>query len=106
MLSALSCIDHIVPFEEDTPVELIRSLRPDVFVKGGDYSRENLPEAPVVEQLGGTVQLLPYLEERSTTGMIEKIREVDASRDGSERRDGRPHRRKPSLGARREASLR
>ena len=106
VLSALSCIDHIVPFEEDTPVELIRAIRPDVFVKGGDYSRDNLPEAPIVEELGGTVQLLPYLEERSTTGMIEKIREVEASRDGSERRDGRPHRRKPSLGARREASLR
>lgn len=74
VLTALSCVDHIVPFDEDTPVELIRTVRPDVFVKGGDYTREMLPEAPVVETLGGEVCILPYVEDRSTTGIIERIR--------------------------------
>jgi D-beta-D-heptose 7-phosphate kinase/D-beta-D-heptose 1-phosphate adenosyltransferase len=73
VLAALGCVDYLVPFDKDTPCELIRALRPHVFVKGGDYSRERLPEAPVVEELGGEVVLLPYLEGRSTTGLIEKI---------------------------------
>jgi D-beta-D-heptose 7-phosphate kinase / D-beta-D-heptose 1-phosphate adenosyltransferase len=74
VLAALSCVDHIVCFDEDTPHELIRLIRPDVYVKGGDYSREMLPEALVVESLGGTVEILPYVEDRSTTGIIERIR--------------------------------
>jgi D-beta-D-heptose 7-phosphate kinase / D-beta-D-heptose 1-phosphate adenosyltransferase len=74
VLAAMSCVDHIVAFDEDTPVELIRAVRPDVFVKGGDYSRETLPEASVVEEMGGTVQILPYVADRSTTGIIERIR--------------------------------
>jgi D-beta-D-heptose 7-phosphate kinase/D-beta-D-heptose 1-phosphate adenosyltransferase len=73
VLAALSCVDHLVAFDEDTPTELIRQIRPDVFVKGGDYTRETLPEAPLVEQLGGVVQLLPYLMDRSTSGIIERI---------------------------------
>ena len=79
VLAALSCVDHIVPFDEDTPVALIEAVRPDVFVKGGDYTREMLPEAPVVEALGGSVHLLPYVEDRSTTGIIERIREAAAT---------------------------
>ncbi|MCW5851873.1 MAG: D-glycero-beta-D-manno-heptose 1-phosphate adenylyltransferase [Anaerolineae bacterium] len=73
VLAALSCVDHVVAFDEDTPTELIRIVRPDVFVKGGDYRRESLPEAPLVEELGGQVHLLPYLQDRSTTGIIERI---------------------------------
>jgi D-beta-D-heptose 7-phosphate kinase/D-beta-D-heptose 1-phosphate adenosyltransferase len=75
VLSALSCVDYIVEFDEETPVELIRAIRPDVFVKGGDYSREMLPEAQVVEELGGRVHILPYVEDRSTSGIIERVRE-------------------------------
>src|SRR5512140_498851 len=76
VLAALSCVDHIVSFDGDTPHELIRMIRPDVFVKGGDYTRETLPEADLVEALGGKVELLPYLPEHSTTGVIEKIRNI------------------------------
>ncbi|MDQ3859822.1 MAG: D-glycero-beta-D-manno-heptose 1-phosphate adenylyltransferase, partial [Actinomycetota bacterium] len=79
VLAALSCVDLVVPFSEDTPVELVRAVRPDVFVKGGDYTREMLPEAPVVEALGGAVHLLPYVEDRSTTGIIERIREAESA---------------------------
>jgi D-beta-D-heptose 7-phosphate kinase/D-beta-D-heptose 1-phosphate adenosyltransferase len=78
VLSALSCIDHIVPFHEDTPHRLIELIRPDVFVKGGDYTRETLPEAPLVEALGGQVHLLSYLQDVSTTTIIERIRRAYA----------------------------
>lgn len=78
VLAALSSIDHIIPFENDTPHELIRIIRPDIFVKGGDYTLETLPEADLVTQLGGKVHLLPYLENRSTSSVIEKIRGIVA----------------------------
>ena len=78
VLDALSCIDYIVPFDEDTPARLIDALRPDIYVKGGDYTRETLPEAPQVEALGGEVQILQYLDDFSTTSIIERIRTVYA----------------------------
>jgi D-beta-D-heptose 7-phosphate kinase / D-beta-D-heptose 1-phosphate adenosyltransferase len=74
LLAALSCVDYVVPFEEDTPERLIRAVRPDVFVKGGDYTRETLPEARLVEELGGAVQILPLVRDRSTTSVIDQIR--------------------------------
>jgi D-beta-D-heptose 7-phosphate kinase/D-beta-D-heptose 1-phosphate adenosyltransferase len=74
VLSALSCVDHVVPFDEDTPHDLIRIVRPDVFVKGGDYTRAALPEATLVEQLGGIVEILPFMADRSTTDIIARIR--------------------------------
>jgi D-beta-D-heptose 7-phosphate kinase/D-beta-D-heptose 1-phosphate adenosyltransferase len=77
VLAALSSVDHIVPFDGDTPHELIRLIQPDVFVKGGDYSRANLPEADLVEELGGTIKILPYVKDHSTTNIIERIRNLD-----------------------------
>jgi len=77
VLAALSCVDHVVAFDHDSPVELLRAARPDVYVKGGDYTRDTLPEAPLVESLGGTVEILEYLEDRSTTGIIERITAID-----------------------------
>jgi D-beta-D-heptose 7-phosphate kinase/D-beta-D-heptose 1-phosphate adenosyltransferase len=74
VLAALSCVDHVVAFGEDDPSRLIRSVRPHVFAKGGDYTRELLPEAAVVEELGGTVVLLPYEADRSTSRIIDRIR--------------------------------
>lgn len=76
VLAALSCIDHIASFSEDMPTRLIEAIRPDIYVKGGDYTRETLPEAPLVEALGGEVHILPYLQDLSTSGIIERIREV------------------------------
>ncbi len=78
VLEALSCVDIVVPFDEDTPEPLISIVRPDVYVKGGDYSMGTLPEVPLVESLGGTVQILPYVEDRSTTGVIRRVREAYA----------------------------
>ncbi len=74
VLSALSCIDHIIAFDTDTPHELIAAIQPNLFVKGGNYTRENLPEADQVEQLGGRVHILPYQSGHSTSGLIARIR--------------------------------
>jgi D-beta-D-heptose 7-phosphate kinase / D-beta-D-heptose 1-phosphate adenosyltransferase len=74
VLEALSCVDHVVAFEADTPADLIQLVRPDVYVKGGDYSPDRLPEAPLVESLGGTVKILPFIEDRSTSGVIARVR--------------------------------
>jgi D-beta-D-heptose 7-phosphate kinase / D-beta-D-heptose 1-phosphate adenosyltransferase len=77
VLAALSCVDHVVPFDEDEPSVLLRAIRPDVFAKGGDYTRERLPEADLVEELGGVLQILPYLQDHSTTGIVERVRASD-----------------------------
>ncbi len=76
VLAALSCVDHLIVFDEDTPCDLVRAVRPDVFVKGGDYTRDRLPEAAIVDSYGGEVRILPYVADRSTTDIIAKIRAV------------------------------
>lgn len=76
VLSALGSVDHIVPFGtegNDTPIPLIEVVQPHVFVKGGDYTRDQLPEADTVERLGGEVLLLPHIPPYSTTAIIERI---------------------------------
>ena len=78
VLAALSCIDHLIAFDGDTPSDLLRTIRPDIYVKGGDYTRHTLPETTLVEALGGRVQFLPYVEDRSTSGIIERAREAAA----------------------------
>jgi D-beta-D-heptose 7-phosphate kinase / D-beta-D-heptose 1-phosphate adenosyltransferase len=75
VLAALSSIDHLIPFDEDSPENLIRAVCPDVFVKGGDYTRERLPEAQLVEAIGGVVEVLPYVADHSTTAVVARIRE-------------------------------
>lgn len=74
VLAALSCIDQLVVFDDDTPAALLRAVRPDVFVKGGNYTRDTLPETDLVERLGGRVHILPYLTDYSTNGLIARIR--------------------------------
>lgn len=74
VLAALSCVNHVTVFDTDTPIELLRSLRPDLYVKGGDYRPELLPETPVVHDYGGQVRTLGYLADRSTSATIERIR--------------------------------
>jgi D-beta-D-heptose 7-phosphate kinase/D-beta-D-heptose 1-phosphate adenosyltransferase len=74
VLEALSCVDYVLPFRDDTPSGVIEHISPDVFVKGGDYRREDLPEADLVERLGGSVRILPYLEGHSTTRIVARVR--------------------------------
>ncbi|GAA4312199.1 D-glycero-beta-D-manno-heptose 1-phosphate adenylyltransferase [Compostibacter hankyongensis] len=79
VLSALDTVHHVIAFGktgDDTPVELIRVVKPDVFVKGGDYTKDRLPEAAVVEKFGGEVVLLEQVPDHSTSRVIRRIREV------------------------------
>ena len=72
VLRSLRSVDDVLLFDEDTPVEAIRRLRPDVWVKGADYDADELPEADVVRRLGGRVVTVPYVAGRSTTRLIER----------------------------------
>ncbi|WP_430647336.1 D-glycero-beta-D-manno-heptose 1-phosphate adenylyltransferase [Agromyces sp. GXS1127] len=74
LLAALEWVDYVAVFAEDTPIALIEQLRPDVYVKGGDYSPEMLPETPIVESYGGEVRLVDYVPDRSTTSLMHRIR--------------------------------
>jgi D-beta-D-heptose 7-phosphate kinase / D-beta-D-heptose 1-phosphate adenosyltransferase len=74
VLAALACVDHVVVFAEDSPRDLIALVRPDLYVKGGDYPPELIPEAGLVRALGGEVRSLEYLPDRSTTEIIQRIR--------------------------------
>ncbi|MEQ1933424.1 MAG: D-glycero-beta-D-manno-heptose 1-phosphate adenylyltransferase [Fimbriimonadaceae bacterium] len=72
VLEGLRAVDGVVAFEEDAPLNLVEILRPEVYVKGGDYEIARLPEAAVVHGYGGEVRLLPFLEGRSTTAILQK----------------------------------
>jgi rfaE bifunctional protein nucleotidyltransferase chain/domain/rfaE bifunctional protein kinase chain/domain len=76
VLKALSAVDEVVVFDEDTPVAALERLRPDVWVKGGDYARDELPEAAVLEAWRCRVAIVPYVEGRSTTRLIEELARV------------------------------
>ncbi len=84
VLAALACVDHVVVFEEDSPSALIELVRPDLYVKGGDYPPELVPEAPLVRRLGGQVHTLGYVPDRSTSAIIERIRSQSLERSPSQ----------------------
>lgn len=73
LLAALNCIDYVVFFDSDTPLPLIESLKPSVLVKGGDYTPETVVGREVVESYGGRVELVEFVDGKSTTNIIEKI---------------------------------
>ena len=74
VLDALRAVDIVTIFDEPTAEELVRLVRPHVYVKGGDYSLDTLPEAKIVQAAGGRVEFIPFLEGHSTTGVIERIK--------------------------------
>ncbi|MDD5018877.1 MAG: D-glycero-beta-D-manno-heptose 1-phosphate adenylyltransferase [Candidatus Omnitrophica bacterium] len=76
VLAALACVDYIVLFSRDTPLELIKTLKPDVLVKGGDWDISCIVGAKEVLADGGKVCVIPYIKSRSTTGIIDKIRRI------------------------------
>jgi rfaE bifunctional protein nucleotidyltransferase chain/domain len=69
-LAALDCVDAVAVFDEDTPDRVIGRIRPDLWVKGGDYDAERLPETATLAEWGGQAVVLPYLAGRSTTGIL------------------------------------
>ena len=81
LLAALACVDYVILYGDQSPVELIGRLKPDIYAKGGDYNLEtiNQPERWLMERLGGRIELLPGVPGLSTTHIIERI--LEAYRD-------------------------
>lgn len=75
VVAALEAVDAVVVFDEDTPLELIRALRPDVLVKGGDYAPDTVVGRDDVEQWGGRVVIVPLTPGHSTTSIVETLRD-------------------------------
>ena len=73
IIACLGFVDYCVIFSEDTPVELLQRVKPHIHIKGGDYKNMELPEKKVVEENGGIVKILPYMQGFSTTNIIKKI---------------------------------
>lgn len=73
VLAALASVDYVVVFDESTAEQLVFEIQPDVYVKGGDYSPETLPESQIVTSYGGKTVLIPLVEGRSSTNIINKI---------------------------------
>lgn len=76
MLAALTMVDAVVLFDEETPLELIRLIEPDTLIKGGDYAIEQIAGAEDVIKNGGEVKIIPLVKGYSTTAFIQKIREL------------------------------
>lgn len=74
ILENLKPVDEVIVFDEDTPLNLIKRICPDVLVKGGDYSDENIVGAKFVKERGGEVKTLNFLDGRSSSSIVEKIR--------------------------------
>jgi len=73
VLCALSCVDYVVLFDENSPRDLLDEIKPDVHTKGADYSVETLPEADVILKNGGKIEFIEFVEGKSTTGTIKKM---------------------------------
>jgi rfaE bifunctional protein nucleotidyltransferase chain/domain len=76
LLAALGCVDTVIIFDEDNPLKVIRYLLPDILVKGGDWSKDEIVGADVVEDAGGEVRRIPFVRGFSTTEIIEKVRDA------------------------------
>ena len=74
LLAALASVDLVILFAENTPVELLAKVRPDIYVKGGDYVMDTLDETRLVKSWGGTALAIPFIYERSTTSLLGRIR--------------------------------
>jgi D-beta-D-heptose 7-phosphate kinase/D-beta-D-heptose 1-phosphate adenosyltransferase len=77
VLVALRSVDAVTLFDEDTPLELISTLLPDVLVKGGDYDLDGIVGREVVEEAGGEVRALPFVEGHSTTSILDRLKDAE-----------------------------
>lgn len=75
-LAAFSFVNNIVLFDEETPYKLIKQIRPDILVKGGDYNPEEIVGYDIVKENGGEIKMLDFIEGYSTSGILEKINKV------------------------------
>ena len=76
VLAAVECVDLVVVFSEDTPLELVKALKPDVIVKGGDYTEGTIVGAAEIKSWGGRVIVVPLTPGQSTTAIIRKLSEA------------------------------
>ena len=73
LLSALSCVDYVVLFEEKSPAMLLEAIKPDIYTKGADYTMETLPEADIMRKNNTRVEFIEFVQGKSTTNTINKI---------------------------------
>ena len=73
ILCALSCVDYVVLFDEDSPRNLLDEMKPDVYTKGADYTMDTLPEADIMRKNNTRVEFISFVEGKSTTNIINKI---------------------------------
>jgi D-beta-D-heptose 7-phosphate kinase/D-beta-D-heptose 1-phosphate adenosyltransferase len=81
LLAALACVDHVLVFDEETPHELLRQIRPDVLVKGGTYRVDEVVGREIVESYGGRVSVMGKVEGLSTTGILKSVHHMMGSRE-------------------------
>lgn len=74
ILCALSCVDYVVLFDEDSPAKLLDEIKPDVYTKGADYTMDTLPEANIMRKNNTRVEFISFVEGKSTTSTIEKMK--------------------------------
>jgi glycerol-3-phosphate cytidylyltransferase len=74
LIAALECVDYVILMEDDLPNNLIAAIKPHIHCKGGDYTIETMPETQTVINNGGMVKIIPYIENNSTTDIINKIK--------------------------------
>jgi rfaE bifunctional protein nucleotidyltransferase chain/domain len=75
VLAALSAVDYVIPFDEETPLLMIKSIQPNILVKGGDYTEEAIVGAKEVKENNGKVVIIPFLEGHSTSKIVDKIKQ-------------------------------
>ena len=75
VLSALRSVDYVVLFDETSPIDLLLKIKPDVHTKGADYNIETLPEAKGIIEAGGRIEFIPFVQGKSTTAVIEKMKQ-------------------------------
>jgi len=79
MLAALRAVDLVVPFAEDTPLNLITTMMPDILIKGGDYQPDDIVGAKEIRQSGGEVIVMPFIDGHSSTNLIQRIQAIKPS---------------------------
>lgn len=77
VMAAFAFVDYVVMFEEDTPLNLIKEIKPDILVKGGDYTHDNVVGADFVESYGGRLELIPLVPGESTTNLVKRMASGD-----------------------------
>ncbi|MBA2853102.1 rfaE bifunctional protein nucleotidyltransferase chain/domain [Methanococcus maripaludis] len=77
VLDAVNSVDFVIPFEEETPLELISVIKPDIHVKGGDYTIESLPESKLILEYGGEIKIITLVNGFSTTNVVNSILEMN-----------------------------